>query len=275
MLRQRLLVALVLLPIGVISIIYGGWVFTALIALILGLAAWEYSNIFRSGGHHPAAFIIIPGVLSLLLVRACCGFDYDAPLLAFFILLTMGVHLVAYERGANSSGVDFCITLTGIVYLGLLGSYFPLLRGLPDGMWWTFTLLPAIWWADTGAYFIGKKYGVHRLAPRLSPKKSWEGYIAGILFSLAGTPLLVLLYYRLGLSPDSAITLPRAALLGLVLSALPTLGDLGVSMIKRQFGVKDSGEILPGHGGFLDRTDSWLWGLVIGYYIITCFFLAG
>jgi phosphatidate cytidylyltransferase len=109
------------------------------------------------------------------------------------------------------------------------------------------------------------------MSPRLSPKKSWEGYFGGILFGALGGALLGYIYPTwLGAGP--AITPLRGLLLGLVMSILPTLGDLGESMIKRQVGVKDSGNLLPGHGGAFDRIDSWLWAGVISYYIIAWFF---
>jgi phosphatidate cytidylyltransferase len=105
------------------------------------------------------------------------------------------------------------------------------------------------------------------LSPRLSPKKTWEGYFGGILVAVILTPLLVVLL-RLVAGPDSAITPLRGIWVGLVMGIIPTLGDLGESMIKRQRGVKDSGNLLPGHGGAFDRIDSWLWAVVIGYYMI-------
>ena len=128
-------------------------------------------------------------------------------------------------------------------------------------------VLPVIWAADTGAYFIGVRFGRHRLSPRLSPKKSWEGYLAGVV---SGTLVGALLAWACWLAFASSAWLPvwKGALLGFILAALSALGDLGESMIKRQVGVKDSGNMLPGHGGVFDRIDSWLWGVVIGYYLV-------
>lgn len=272
MFRQRILVVAVLLPLGVTAIIFGSWVYLALIGVILGLAASEYVNVFRTGGFKPSGFVVVGGVLAFHLVRYWQGTAWDAPLLVGLALLAMFVHIVQFEKGGQQSAIDFAITAAGIFYLGILGSYFMLVRHLPHGMWWTFTILPAIWWGDTGAYFIGSWIGKHKFAPRLSPKKTWEGYIGGIFFAVLGTPLLVKLYYSLGLTPEYGITLWNAAILGLVMSVFATLGDLGISMLKRQFGLKDTGMILPGHGGMLDRIDSWIWGLPIGYYLVTWFF---
>jgi phosphatidate cytidylyltransferase len=187
----------------------------------------------------------------------------------------MAWHLVAYERGRDEAATDFAITLGGIFYLGWLGSYLISLRSLPDGLWWFLLALPAVWLADSAAYMIGKPFGKHKMTPRLSPNKSWEGYFAGIIFGTALTALLAWAWQSLGpalaqpgIAPGPQVNPLNGAILGFVMSVLTTLGDLGESMIKRQVGVKDSGNILPGHGGAFDRIDSWLWAGVIAYYLI-------
>jgi len=98
--------------------------------------------------------------------------------------------------------------------------------------------------------------------------------LSGILFATLGLPLLLQLYQGLGLPEDPAFSITNAALLGFVMGLLPTLGDLGISMFKRQMGVKDTGTLLPGHRGMLDRIDSWLWAMPIGYFLITLAFYA-
>jgi phosphatidate cytidylyltransferase len=112
------------------------------------------------------------------------------------------------------------------------------------------------------------------MAPRLSPKKSWEGYFGGIFMSLGGSVLLLQAYLWMDLPVYPHITVQRVLVLAAFLSVFPTIGDFGISMIKRRFAVKDSGSILPGHGGMLDRIDSWLWAAVIGYYLISLLFKA-
>jgi phosphatidate cytidylyltransferase len=164
--------------------------------------------------------------------------------------------------------VDFAVTVAGILYLGWIGSYFMQLRSLENGLWWFFLVLPAVWLADSFAYFVGVRFGRHRMSPRLSPKKSWEGFWGGAFFGILGAVGLSFLFASLG---GPQIPWWKAALLGVVLSTLPTLGDLGESMFKRMAGLKDSGNIMPGHGGFFDRIDSWLWGVAIGYYLIIWF----
>jgi phosphatidate cytidylyltransferase len=272
MLLQRVLVTLILLPIGLVFIFWGGVPFAALVALIIGLAAWEYAKLFRAGGLQPAGFVVIGGAILLAGGRAWNGFDSAPWMISLLILGAMTWHLLAFERGHNQAGTDFGVTLGGVFYIGWIGAYLISLRQLPEGQWWLLTALPACWLADSGAYLVGSRIGRHKMTPRLSPKKSWEGYIAGIAFAVLGTPLLVLLW-GVWTGPASAVAPARGAILGLLMGVLTILGDLGESMIKRQVGVKDSSNLLPGHGGAFDRIDSWLWAGVIGYYTILWLFL--
>ncbi len=267
MLVKRLLVTIVLLPVGMAAILLGGWYLTTLVAIFMCLAAWEYSSLFRTGGLQPASVLVVGGTLFLLIGRQVSGFESAPWMISLVILIGMTYHLVAYERGRDQAGTDFAVTLAGVLYIGWLGAYFISLRNLAEGKWWILVVLPAVWFADGGAYFIGKRFGHHLLSPRLSPKKTWEGYLGGIVVSVLLTTLFAALW-RVGAGQNSAITPLRGALMGLVMGIFPTLGDLGESMIKRQIGVKDSGNILPGHGGAFDRVDSWLWAVVIGYYMI-------
>jgi phosphatidate cytidylyltransferase len=186
----------------------------------------------------------------------------------------MAVHLLAFERGNDHAALDFGITVTGVVYLGWVGSYLLDIRTLPQGGWWLMLVLPLVWAADTGGYSIGSAYGKHKLAPRLSPKKSWEGYFAGIFTSVVMGAFFAYAYSAMGPQPLGGLITPlQGAFLGLVISVLSPLGDLGESMLKRQSGLKDSSNIFPGHGGVLDRIDSWIWGAAIGYFLIIYFIL--
>lgn len=272
MLRQRVIVAIVLLPIGMAVIYFGGIGYIFLIALLLGFASWEYGQLFRTGGFKPADFFVIGGTLAFVATRSLRGDENITWLVALIIFASMVYHLLAYERGRDSAGSDFAITITGALYIGFLGSYLILLRDLPQGAWWVLLTLPAVWFADSGAYFYGKRFGQRPLCSRLSPRKTWEGYFAGIVISVLGTALFGSLW-RLPAGPESGITILRGALLGLTISVITPLGDLGESMIKRQVGVKDSSALIPGHGGVFDRIDSWLWAGVIGYYLIVWFFI--
>jgi len=209
--------------------------------------------------------LLVGGVLVIFAARVYLVNQVPLILTAL-ILATITWHLIDFERGRNQTGTDFGVTVAGYMYLGWLGAYFVDLRFLEEGVWWFFLVLGSVWLADSFAYFIGSGFGKHLLCPRLSPKKTWEGYWGGVVLGTLGTVGLTYLFTALG---GPALPWWKAVILGGVLSLLTTLGDLGESMLKRFAGVKDSGSIMPGHGGFLDRIDSWLWGVAIGYYLIT------
>lgn len=269
---QRGLVIVLLLPIGLVVVWQdGGW-YAALIMLILSLAAWEYASLFRLSGYQPARALIVASAALLSLGRYLNGFESGPWMLSLLLLLSMVYHLMTYERGRDQAATDFSITVGGILYLGWIGAYFVSLRQLPNGKEWLLLVLSAVWAADTGAYLIGSRFGRRALSPRLSPKKTWEGYLAGIFTGVLGAALVGHLWSQ-QMGAGSAISTQSGALMGLVMGVLPTLGDLGASMVKRQAGAKDSGKLLPGHGGMFDRIDSWLWAAVIGYYLINWLWL--
>ncbi len=264
MLAQRLIVAILLIPIGVFVVATGGWVMAAVVMAVLGYGAWEYWRIFTQGGYHPSAPLIIAGVVGLALARQIYQFSGSDLILSSLVLLSMGTQVFHFEKGSNTSAVDFNITLGGILYLGWLGSYLISLRNLPDGLWWFLLVLPSIWFGDGAAYFVGSHFGRHKMSPRVSPKKSWEGYVGGVIGGAIFSLLLASLWHLRA----PAVTPMKGMILGLIIAGITPLGDLGESMLKRGFGVKDSSRLLPGHGGIMDRIDSWLFGAVIGYYLI-------
>jgi phosphatidate cytidylyltransferase len=264
MLKQRLIVTFIIAPIGIGAIMLGGWALTLFLVTFLGMAAWEYSQLFRRGEYRPATWIIVAGVVLACVLREVFNFTYSDLFLSISILLSMGWHVFAYEFGSLRPGSDFTITLSGILYLGWLGAYFISLRGLPYGAWWVLLVIGAINFADSAAYFIGRGLGKHKLSPRTSNGKTWEGYIGGVL---VGTTLTTLMATWMHVYVPT-ITWSVGLILGTAISILAPLGDIGESMLKRQFGVKDSSNILLAHGGFLDRMDSWLWAAPIGYYLV-------
>src|SRR3990172_1086053 len=190
MLRQRVLVTVVLLPVGLWIFALGGWLFAVAMAGVLARSAREYAGLFQRGGLRPSAVLLVAGAAALVLARQARGFDGSAALLAVLALAAMTWHVVDFERGAPHSGTDFAVTLGGVCYLGLVGAYLVSLRSLPDGVWWLLIRLPAVWIGDSAGYFVGRAHGRHKMAPRLSPKKSWEGYAAGVVgAALAGAPI--------------------------------------------------------------------------------------
>jgi phosphatidate cytidylyltransferase len=245
----------------------GGWPFGLVIAGIMALAAVEYGQLYRRMAFRPSLQLLAAGVVVLVVVRLAAAPSAPAVVLTVVALAAMAWHLVDYERGAPRSGTDFALTLAGTTYLGWIGGYLVALRMLPDGAWWLLLSLAVIWLADSGAYLVGRRWGRHRMSPRLSPRKTWEGYAAGVATGAAsGAGLGALLH--LAASPGSAVGTVSGFVLGMVISAIAPLGDLGISMMKREVQVKDTGSLLPGHGGVLDRVDSWLWAGALGYYLV-------
>jgi phosphatidate cytidylyltransferase len=268
LLRTRLLTAAVLVPIAGFLIYVGGLYFLLLVTLLLTLAEVEFCQLMGRARYQPNLVFGIALLWVFLVDAQFPDLGLMRPGLACITLASLAWQLLRRE---GSPVANWSLTVAGGLYLGVCGAALVWLRGLPqDGLWWTATVVPAIMIADSGAYFIGKRWGRHKLAPTLSPGKTWEGYIAGIVTGgLAGGLLISL--WLIWAGPDSSLDIGHGLVLGVVLAIVAPLGDLAVSMIKRYVGAKDTGRIIPGHGGALDRVDSVLWAAVIGYYYVVWF----
>ena len=258
---------LIYVPVILLVIWVGGWVFAAGVALVLALAGAEFAGMYEREGQRPSRFLILTGVVVIVGLRQLAGFEYAPVLLTFVLLGTMAWHLLDFERGAGRSGTDFGLTVVGMLYLGWLGAFLVSLRKLPDGVWWVLLTLGAIWFADGTAYLGGSRYGQRRMTPRLSPKKTWEGYLTGVVAGTAVAVGLAALFAGLA-GPQTTIDVDTGLAIGVVVSCLAPLGDLGASMIKRELKVKDTGTLFPGHGGAFDRLDTWLWAAALAYYVV-------
>lgn len=263
-LRKRLIVIDIILPVTIFFAMLGGGYFFAFVTLILLVAGWELWRLFKVGGFSPSLGIILGSIFALTLSRQLWGFEHSDLVISAILLVSMAVHLVKQQHGAATSAVDFMVTLGSGIYLGWLGSYALTVRNLPDGLFWVLLVFPAVSLADAGGYVFGLIFGKHKIADKVSPKKTWEGYAGGIFMSVLGTWGIAALFHL----AVPQITAYDGILIGLVISILTPLGDFGESMLKRQFNVKDSSHILPGHGGILDRIDSSLWAAILGYALI-------
>jgi len=264
-LRTRLLTAAVLVPVTAYCVYLGGITFLALVVLMLTLAEIEFCRLVARDGFRPALAFGLGMVWLFLLDAQFPALKLQYPGLALVVLGSLAWQLFHRQ---SSPVADWALTVAGGLYLGLCGGCLVGLRAVqPDGLWWTLTVLPAIMAADASAYIAGRAWGRHKLAPALSPAKTWEGYVAGVV----GGGLIAALFASIWHSEVGAGTSfsgVHGLILGLLIAVLAPLGDLAVSMIKRQAGAKDSGKIIPGHGGALDRVDSILWAAVIGYYYV-------
>ena len=261
-LGQRSLTALIGIPVVLACVWLGGWWAFAACALIVILGAYELERMMLHEGYHP--LIVISLALSLLFLVAAMLPQQRSLLLAagLSVALLVTLPLLFFRKQLDGAMVDWSLTLAIAIYLGWPLSLIPLLRGyqigFSGGLWWLLTLLLGVWGFDTGAFFAGHFFGRHKLAPSISPGKTWEGVAGGLVFSVIAALLFTV--RPLGVSWYLAI------LLGLLIGVAATLGDLAESLIKRQTHVKDSGMIMPGHGGILDRIDSLLFAVIVVYF---------
>jgi phosphatidate cytidylyltransferase len=260
-LLTRVLSAGVLLPIALFFLFKGGWWFFALVVVVLSLATWECVHMFHLLGYRS------PRVLALCVVWAVlAGFGFPEsrlllPALAVAILCGLTWHILQDKSATPVE--NWLLPLGGAIYIAWMGGHLLLVRALPQGSYRLIAVLGIVMLADSAAYFCGRAWGRHRMCPRLSPKKTWEGFAAGVVAAAVSGPLFFAALARwVG---TERMAWEHGLVLGLLLGTLTPLGDLGISMIKRQAGVKDSGHLIPGHGGALDRIDSWIVAAVIGY----------
>lgn len=265
MLQQRVLSAIVLVPIVLGATYLGGWPFFTVVFIATLLAGHEFYALLADRGHRPAAVLGLALIASLIIAAALPDWYLDRLVLAVGIILSLLWQLRRSPLRRSLS--DWALTITGAVYIGGLAGFMISVRGLPDGLGWMLVILLSTWANDslayvTGVYLAGRYLGRHPLAPTVSPKKTWEGSVAGWL---ACTVVTAGLATSLDAPPLAGIGL------GLAIGILGTMGDLGVSVIKRQVGVKDSSDLIPGHGGMLDRIDSLLFVSVVVYYFVVWF----
>lgn len=257
MLRQRVSSVAILIPPVALVTYLGGWWFLVTLLIVIGLATYEFCDLMRRGGYRPSLPISLLTALALVVAARFPDPRLVEMVLTGALLSALIWHLIDFEHGGNTSGLDWGLTLGVGLYLGWMGGLLVRLRDLPRGLEWILLAFVPVWLADTSAYFVGVRWGRHKCYPRLSPKKSWEGTVAGWVAGIATTALMG---WLMGLE------LWQGLGLGLLLAVLTPLGDVGESMFKRQVGAKDSGNIIPGHGGVLDRIDSLLFSVPIVYY---------
>ncbi len=264
---QRIISAAILLPIVIVILWYGGWVFAALAYLIAVLAGIEYVQMLKRKGYHLSLPLVL-AMTSIWLGDALWSDGrYLAPATALVVLATAAWQIFHFQQEKEPTAT-WALNVAGGLYLGVGGAYLIRLRMLPGGVWLILTALPVVWIADSFAYWIGRRWGRHKMAPTLSPKKSWEGYAAEVISGLLFGAFFGWLWPTLG-GEASRLTPLRGLILGGALAILTPLGDLFVSLIKREVGVKDSGKLIPGHGGAFDRVDSLLWAGFIAWTLAT------
>jgi phosphatidate cytidylyltransferase len=275
MLRQRTVSAALLIPPLVVVLLLGGPWIVALIAAATALAAWETFQLLGAAGYPSLSWLGVAFAVAIVLDPAI-GREVDP---SGMLLLAVGSILAAvgaFTRSDPREGLPtWFATVFGAIYASFLGFVIRLgleapalpttapLAGLGADRGWILLLVVGVWAFDTGAYVIGKRFGRRRFLTHISPSKTYAGLIGGIV---AATVVVGLALGGLGQSPVGALVL------GPLLSLAAQAGDLAESMLKRAAGAKDSGRLIPGHGGILDRVDSFLFAApVVTLYVITAF----
>lgn len=261
MLLQRIISALVGVPLIILAVWHAGLPLLLLTEIIVFLGLREMSEMLSRLGIKPSFWLAQAGGLILLGGAYLYHDGYPGPTITVILFLQLIATVAFYPR---YSLLDIAGTLMGTLYVGLM-CYFYLLRTLPDGWIWLVFMFAGTWACDTVAFFIGKAFGRRRIAPVLSPKKTLEGAVGGLLGSVIIAYLFVRIY--------PFLPLPKLLLLGFMLGVAAEVGDLLESAFKRQAGLKDSSTLIPGHGGILDRFDSALFTAPLVYYYVRLFII--
>ncbi len=261
----RVMTAVVLLPLVVVLIWAPGLevLFVLFVAALIGVGVFEYFGMVRALGIEGERTGVLIVAVGMCLAAAFPRIGLSFPL-NIGLFLVMALHLA--RPGPSLKGA--AVSVMGVVYLGWLPAHFVALHGIEGvGPGLVTIVAVAIILSDTCAYFVGKAIGRHKLAPTLSPNKTWEGAIGGVVFATAGTAAVYALRQVLPWDVFPAWPLWLYAFAGAGLSALGQVGDMTESMLKRDSSIKDSGSIFPGHGGVLDRCDGFLFAAPVLYYL--------
>ncbi len=262
MLRYRVISSLVGIPLILFSVWTGGWLLLAVTAAIMFVGIVEFTTMIRKMQLNPPIAAMLAGTLMLLTGAYFYGekgLIWATTLAITMILVTVVIRFPLYSLLDGAAG------LMGTLYVGLF-IYFYLLRTVSEGWIWLFFMLVATWACDTAAYFVGKKIGRRKLAPVLSPGKTVAGAVGGIAASLGAGVAFYFIY--------PFLPLVHMVTMGFMLGVVAQLGDLWESVMKRTASIKDTGNIIPGHGGVLDRFDSMFFTAPFVFYYLALFRLS-
>jgi phosphatidate cytidylyltransferase len=259
---SRIAVSAVGIPV-VLGVVYlGGWWLFALTAVAGLLALHELFWIARS--LRPVVLAAYLALLAALLGATLGGLEWT--LAGFMVTFPLAFLFKGIAGTRQPTTVSVSVTVLGVGWVGLGLAHALLLRDIPDdGRLAVFTVILAVWAGDAAAYFSGRLFGRHKLAPTVSPGKTWEGLVAGTAVTI------LVAFIALYDQRESFLTIPESLALGAAIAVAAPLGDLFESAVKRDLEVKDSGRLLAGHGGMLDRLDALLFAAVAAFYVIAAF----
>jgi phosphatidate cytidylyltransferase len=264
MLKHRVITAVVGVPLVILAIWFGDPWFSLLIAAAAFAGTYEFYRMANFDRREPLIYLGLLWALALVLSP-----HYRNPgVLPLVITAMMVIPLICLllRPSREKAFVDWAWTIVGALYVGWMLSYWLRLRGLEYGQNWVYLAMLTTFANDTGAYFIGRARGKHKLASAISPAKTWEGAIGGLISAILAAIVIAMV---LNLISPFTFKYWQIILLGFLVSIFAQIGDLVESLLKRNTGAKESGNLLPGHGGILDRFDSLIFvGAVVYYYVI-------
>lgn len=250
--------AVLLGAIILVALFFGGrWGLAAVTSAIAALAAMEFFALVRRERRLPSEIVGLTAVVAMPFAAAGFGALGLTAVVGVLVISAFFWHVMIRQIRLADTGV----TLFGAVYVGFTLAHLVLIRGLHDGVWLAFAMIVSIWVNDSFAYMAGSAFGTHKMAPRISPKKTWEGFFAGTLGTTG-------VWLASALLPGVHLSFFWRLAIGLAASVTAVIGDLSESRIKREVGVKDSGTLLPGHGGYLDRFDSFIMVAIVTFYML-------
>lgn len=242
----------------VLAALWAGTLATGVVfGVMAGFAAAEFYAMERREARLPNEVFGVAAAVAMPIAAALWGL----PGLSALVTVLVAASLVWHVLFPRVRTADTAETVFGAVYTGFLLAYLALIRQFEHGLVLGAAVVVSVWAADMGAYFIGSMLGRHKMAPHISPKKSWEGFLGGAVLCVAVWAIVPLL-------PQTPLTWPIALFTGVAVAISSVIGDLAESRIKREAGVKDSGTSLPGHGGFLDRLDSLILVCLVAYWVM-------
>jgi phosphatidate cytidylyltransferase len=275
-LAKRTLFALVGAPLTIALIYFGGWILATALGVVAALGAWELYRMTRTAGNGPLEMpgIVIAACVPLMVHATYLGVFRATITVAVMILLALTAGVIWARGTAGKPLVSLALTVIGIVYPALVTYMYPIRYhdyavGALAGTILLMLPIALTWATDTGAYFFGRMFGRHKLIPSVSPAKTVEGAIGGVVVAIIAAWLYVVFL----LKPFAQLSmLPLGIVLfAIVIAVVAQIGDLAESLFKRDAGVKDSSRLLPGHGGILDRFDSLLFVLPVAYVLLGYF----
>lgn len=268
---MRVITGVIISLVALCCLFMGGLPILGFLLVVIFLGSIEYVKILRTKGFHPSLSLILLADFAFALLIFFRRFDLLPSIIS---LAVMASFLMVLFMGRQPYIVNVATTALGFLYCGWLPCHILLIRqigldrinafqiGINEGLWLVILVFLAVVATDIGGYYFGSKFGNHKLSPVISPKKTVEGALGATLCAIIVAALGV--FY-------TKLSLFEAIFAGLLITISSQLGDLSESLVKRDAGVKDSSNILPGHGGILDRTDGYLFALPVAYYYFVNF----